>query len=70
VDGLLAGHTIAAAMATGPGAASAWARLMEANDPVGAVKACGKWARGGDGRRYCRVPLWLDPPTTPQENAR
>jgi hypothetical protein len=69
-DGLIAGKMVAAAMTTGPGAASAWARLMAANDPVGALKACGKPARGGDGRRYCRVPLWLDPPVTPGTNAR
>ena len=38
--GLLAGKTIAAAMAAGPDAAMAWSRLMAANDPVAALKNC------------------------------
>lgn len=55
------GHVIATAMAAGSGGASAWARLMAANDPVAALKNC-KAERDGSGRRYCRLPVWLDPP--------
>jgi hypothetical protein len=63
-EGLLAGHTIAAAMAAGPGAAAAWAQLMASNDPVAALKSC-KSERDGTGRRYCRMPVWLDPAPNP-----
>lgn len=59
--GLLAGRTITAAMTTGPDAASAWSRLMAANDPVAALKYC-KTEHDVHGRRYCRMPVWLDPP--------
>jgi hypothetical protein len=59
--GLIAGKTIAAAMAAGPGAASAWARLMAANDPIRALAAChAKIAKDAQGRRYCAMPVWLD----------
>ncbi len=61
--GLIAGKTIAAAMAAGPDAALAWSRLMAANDPVAALKNC-KPERDASGRRYCRMPVWLDPPST------
>lgn len=57
--GLHAGKTIAAAMAAGPDAAQAWSRLMAANDPVAALKNC-KAEHDSNGRRYCRMPVWLD----------
>lgn len=59
--GLLAGRTIAAAMAAGPDAALAWSRLMATNDPVTALKDC-KPERDANDRRYCRMPVWLDSP--------
>ena len=62
--GLLAGKNIRAAMAAGPDAARAWARLMVANDPVAALKNC-KTERDANGRHYCQVPMWLEPPTLP-----
>lgn len=65
-DGLLDARTIAAAMATGPQAAASWAQLMADNDPVQAMKACRRQvSAGGDGRRYCAMPVWLDPPSVP-----
>lgn len=63
-NGLLADKTIAAAMAAGPNAAAAWSRLMAENDPVAAMKNC-KSERDGTGRRFCRMPVWLDPPSAP-----
>jgi hypothetical protein len=63
--GLLAGKTIEAAMTAGSGAAIAWARLMAANDPVASLNAC-KAERDASDRRFCRVPLWLDPPRAPR----
>ncbi|HVT81570.1 MAG TPA: hypothetical protein VHM90_13055 [Phycisphaerae bacterium] len=60
-QGLAEGRVVAAAMSAGAGGASAWARLMGANDPVAALKNC-KAERDGTGRRYCRLPVWLDPP--------
>jgi len=62
--GLLAGRTIAAAMAAGPDAAQAWSRLMAANDPVAALKNC-KTERDANQRRFCRMPVWLDAPAIP-----
>jgi hypothetical protein len=62
--GLLAGKTIAAAMAAGPDAALAWSRLMAANDPVAALKNC-KPERDANDRRYCRMPVWLDSAKVP-----
>jgi hypothetical protein len=62
--GLLAGKTIGAAMATGPEAARAWSRLMTENDPVAALKNC-KSERDANGRRYCQIPMWLEPPKLP-----
>jgi hypothetical protein len=59
--GLLAAKTMTAAMAVGPDAALAWSRLMAANDPVAALKNC-KAERDASGRRYCRMPVWLDAP--------
>jgi hypothetical protein len=70
--GLVAGKTIAAAMAMGPDAARAWSRLMAANDPVVALKNC-KVDRDGTGRRFCRMPVWLDSPKAaprPAESSR
>lgn len=65
-QGELAGQTIATAMAAGPGAASAWASLMADNDPVRAVAICKKAiSSDSHGRRYCSMPVWLDPPTLP-----
>ena len=62
--GEIAAHTISAAMAAGPGAASAWASLMADNDPVQALTACKKSVDAdAHGRRYCSMPVWLDPPT-------
>lgn len=64
--GELVGNTIAAAMAAGPEAAAAWAGLMKDNDPVRALAIC-KQAVSTDahGRRYCAMPVWLDPLTVP-----
>lgn len=60
-EGLVAGHVIAGAMSAGPRAAEAWSQLMAANDPVAALRAC-KPERDSAGRRFCHVPMWLDPP--------
>lgn len=60
-QGLLARGTIAAAMAAGPDAATAWSRLMAVNDPVAALKNC-KSEHDDHGRRFCRMPVWLDSP--------
>lgn len=59
-------HTIAAAMAAGPGAAMAWSALMADNDPVQALAACKKSvSTDAEGRRFCAMPVWLDPPAVP-----
>ena len=59
--GEVAAQTINAAMAAGPGAASAWASLMADNDPVQALAACKKAVSvASDGRRFCALPVWLD----------
>jgi hypothetical protein len=64
--GELAGHTIAAAMAAGPEAAAAWSSLMANNEPVQALAACNKAVTADShGRRYCSMPVWLDPPPAP-----
>ena len=66
-DGLLSARTIAAALTAEPQAAAGWARLMSANDPVAALAACRKHtARDVRGRRYCVLPVWLDPPAVPK----
>lgn len=62
--GLLAGKTIGTALAAGPDAARAWARLMAVNDPVAAMNNC-KAERDANGRRYCQIPMWLEPPKQP-----
>ncbi len=60
-NGEVAANTIAAAMASGPGAAAAWSALMADNDPVQALTACKKLiAVASDGRHYCSMPVWLD----------
>ena len=69
--GLNDGKTIAAAMAAGPNAADSWASLMADNDPVPALKACrGSSGHDGAGRRYCLMPVWLDPPSAPPNAKR
>ena len=66
-NGLLAVKTIAAALAAEPQAASAWSRVMAMNDPVAALAACrNHTTRDTQGRHYCAMPLWLDPPPAPQ----
>lgn len=62
--GLLAGKAIATAMASGPAAATAWSRLMANNDPTAALEAC-QPQRDATGRRYCRLPIWLESPHAP-----
>lgn len=65
-DGEVTTQTISAAMAAGPGAASAWASLMADNDPMKAIAACKKSVSvSSDGRHYCSMPVWLDPPSSP-----
>ncbi len=65
-NGEVAANTIAAAMAAGPSAATAWSVLMADNDPVQALAACRKSiAIASDGRRYCSMPVWLDGAITP-----
>lgn len=60
-NGEVAANTIAAAMASGPGAAADWSELMADNDPVEALAACKKSiATATDGRHYCSMPVWLD----------
>jgi len=62
-EGQISAHTIAAAMAAGPDAATAWATLMADNDPVQALAACKKTvSTSAQGRRFCPMPVWLDPP--------
>jgi hypothetical protein len=69
--GLMAAKTISAAMGAGPRAAYAWAALMAANDPVQALAACRKKiVRDAQGRRFCAMPIWLDPPLPPTDARR
>jgi hypothetical protein len=64
-EGEVTGQTIQAAMKGGPDAAAAWAALMADNNPVPELATCRKAVTSGDdGRRYCTMPIWLDPPTT------
>ncbi|MDE3116768.1 MAG: hypothetical protein KGL26_14300 [Pseudomonadota bacterium] len=66
-NGLLAAKTIVAALTAEPQAAAAWSRIMTANDPAAALAACHKHtARNAQGRRYCVLPIWLDPARLPQ----
>jgi hypothetical protein len=64
-SGLVAGKMVTAAMTAGPEAATTWAHLMAVNDPVAALRNC-KAERDSDGRRYCRMSVWLDAPTPPR----
>jgi hypothetical protein len=65
-NGEVAANTIAAAIASGPGAAAAWSVLMANNDPVQALTACKRFiAVASDGRHYCSMPVWLDKTITP-----
>ena len=67
-NGLVAASTIKAAM--GSHAASAWAGLMAANDPVSALAECRrKIAQDSHGRHYCAMPVWLDPVRPPQSES-
>ncbi|MDA8383750.1 MAG: hypothetical protein M0037_11970 [Betaproteobacteria bacterium] len=57
---------IDAALGAMRGAAAAWAALMADSDPVQALAACQKAvATDPHGRRYCAMPVWLDPPSAP-----
>jgi hypothetical protein len=65
-EGETAAHAIQAAMAAGPNAATDWALLMANNNPVPAMSACRKSIQAdADGRRYCFLPVWLDPIAPP-----
>jgi hypothetical protein len=65
-QGEVIAKTIAAAMDTGPGAAAAWSTLMANNDPVRALAVCKQSvSTDAHGRRYCAMPVWLDPPSVP-----
>ncbi|HTJ59463.1 MAG TPA: hypothetical protein VL418_18160 [Devosiaceae bacterium] len=64
--GEVVGNTISAAMAAGPNAAAAWVGLMKDNDPVRALSVCKQSvSTDAHGRRYCAMPVWLDPPSVP-----
>lgn len=64
-EGEAAGQTIQDAMKGGPDAALQWALLMADNNPLPEMKACRTAiSTGDDGRRYCAMPVWLDPPST------
>jgi hypothetical protein len=61
----------AAALASGPEAASGWAMLMRSNDIAKAMAQCsgaGVWT--DNGRRACAVPLWIDGPELPPTTKR
>lgn len=61
-EGESAAHAIQAAMAAGPDAAMEWALLMANNNPVPAMADCRKAiSTDAEGRRYCTMPVWLDP---------
>lgn len=67
-EGENAAHALQAAMAAGPNAATTWALLMMDNDPIPAMAACRKAIQmDADGRRYCSMPVWLDPRTAPTQ---
>ncbi|MCB8883936.1 hypothetical protein ACELLULO517_27060 [Acidisoma cellulosilytica] len=69
-NGELVGHTIASAMAAGPEAVADWAELMAANDPRKALTSCRRSIMNDEhGRRYCQMPVWLDPPLEPQASS-
>jgi hypothetical protein len=67
-EGEAAAHAIQSAMAAGPDAATDWALLMADNNPVPAMSACRKTIQtDADGRRYCFLPVWLDPIAPPTQ---
>ena len=69
-NGLLAAKTIAAALTAEPQAAAAWSRIMTANDPAAALAACrDHTVRDAQGRRYCTMPVWLDPSSVPNPHS-
>jgi hypothetical protein len=58
-DGLAA--ELAEAFRHGPDAAERWLHLIERNDPTLALAECkGQWVWFVEGRRACRVPLYVD----------
>jgi hypothetical protein len=64
--GEMVGNTVSAAMNAGPEAAVVWSALMADNDPVRAMAVCKQSvSTDAHGRRYCSMPVWLDPPTAP-----
>lgn len=67
-EGEVTARAIQAAMAAGPNAATDWALLMTNNDPVPALADCRKSViTDAEGRRYCAMPVWLDPPAGPPQ---
>ena len=55
---------LAQAFQAGPGAAVAWANLIQWNDINGSLASCKSDAgRVEAGRRACAVPLWIEPPS-------
>lgn len=67
-EGEVAAQTIRAAMTAGPDATTDWALLMANNDPVPALANCRKnITTDAEGRRYCDMPVWLDPPSAPAQ---
>ena len=65
-EGEIAAHSIEVAMSEGPGEATTWAMLMRYNDAVGSMKGCHKSiSTDAAGRRYCQMPVWIDPPQMP-----
>jgi hypothetical protein len=66
-QGEVTARAIQSALATGPDAATDWALLMADNNPVPALADCRKSiTTDAEGRRYCAMPVWLDPPPGPQ----
>lgn len=67
-QGEVAAHAIQSVMVSGPDAATDWALLMANNDPVPALADCRKSVTTDtEGRRYCAMPVWLDPPPRPPQ---
>ena len=67
-EGEMAAHVIHGAMTAGPDAAMDWALLMANNDPELELTACRKSiTTDAEGRRYCAMPVWLDPPARPPQ---
>ncbi len=65
-EGEVTDQSIRTAMAAGPDAAGDWALLMANNDPTRAIASCRKnITTDAEGRRYCDMPVWLDPPASP-----